>query len=187
VNINKTKEANMNTVIQGQKHIELGCKDGVNFRKEYYGLDFQYNDGGRKEAGRKGDTGDCVTRAIAIAANLPYEQVYSVLAQGNATQRKSKHHKAKDGKRTASNGISVRRKWFRDYMHKLGFKWIPTMQIGSGCKVHLRKGEMPMGRLVVAVSKHYTSMIDGIINDTYDPSRNATRCVYGYWRLDANN
>ena len=37
------------------------------------------------------------------------------------------------------------------------------------------------GRLIVKVSKHLTSVIDGVINDTYDPSRNATRCVYGYY------
>jgi len=173
----------MTTLIKGKQHIELGCKDGVNFRKEYYGLDYQYNDGGRQIAGRKGDTGDCVARSISIAANLPYQQVYDVLADGNATQRKSKHHTSKDAKRTASRGINVRRKWFKDYMQSLGFKWVPTMAIGSGCKVHLRKDELPMGRLVVAVSKHYTSIIDGVINDTYDPSRQATRCVYGYWRL----
>ena len=30
-----------------------------------------YNDGGRTAAGFKGETGDCVTRAIAIATGLP--------------------------------------------------------------------------------------------------------------------
>ena len=44
---------------------------------------FVYNDGGRKLAGRKGDTGDCVTRAVAIASGLPYLEVYNVLAEGN--------------------------------------------------------------------------------------------------------
>jgi hypothetical protein len=57
------------------------------------------------------------------------------------------------------------------------------MQIGSGCKVHLRDGELPTGRLVVFVSKHYTAVIDGVIHDTYDPSRAGTRCVYGYFSI----
>ena len=149
---------------------------------------YKYNDGGRQTAGRKGDTGDCVTRSIAIAANLPYQQVYDVLANGNATQRKSKHYTVKDGKRTASRGINVRRKWFKDYMQSLGFEWVTTMTIGSGCKVHLCPTELPKGRLVIAVSKHYTSMIDGVINDTWNPQRQdqdgrQSRCVYGYWRL----
>jgi hypothetical protein len=29
---------------------------------------------------------------------------------------------------------------FRRYMHELGFEWIATMKIGSGCKVHLADG-----------------------------------------------
>ena len=148
--------------------------------EENKNIKFKYNDGGRKEAGRKGDTGDCVTRAIAIASELPYQEVYDVLAQGNGTQRNSSCDKKKRS-RTASNGINVRRKWFKDYMASIGFKWTPTMFIGSGCKVHLKSDELPKGRLVVTVSKHYTTMIDGVINDTWDPSREGTRCVYGYW------
>jgi hypothetical protein len=57
------------------------------------------------------------------------------------------------------------------------------MQIGSGCKVHLRADELPNGRLVVHTSRHSTAVIDGVIHDTYDPSRGGNRCVYGYWKL----
>ena len=142
-------------------------------------LDYKFNDGGRKESGYQGIAGDCVARSIAIASGLPYQQVYDTLAQGQGTQRKSKHHTKKV--RSARNGISVKRKWFKDYMASIGFKWTPTMLIGSGCKVHLRKGELPSGNLVVSVSKHYTAVIDGVINDIYDCSRDGTRCVYGYW------
>ena len=77
----------MDKVIKGKKYIELGRKDGVDFRKEYYGLDFQYNDGGRKEAGYKGDTGDCVVRSIAIASNQPYQIVYDKLYSLNKNFR----------------------------------------------------------------------------------------------------
>jgi hypothetical protein len=38
-----------------------------------------------------------------------------------------------------------------------------------------------MGRLVVAVSKHYTAVIDGVIHDTHNPQREGKRCVYGYF------
>jgi hypothetical protein len=55
------------------------------------------------------------------------------------------------------------------------------MQIGSGCKVHLRKDELPSGRLIVKLSKHLTTVIDGVIHDTFDPSRGGNRCVYGYF------
>ena len=152
-------------------------------------MSFKYNDGGRKEAGYKGDTGDCVARSIAIASGLPYQVVYDTLAHGNLTQRKSKHTRSSDNKRTAAHGILTRRKWFKDYMKSLGFKWRTTMYIGSGCKVHLSPDELPKGNLIIAVSKHYTAMIDGVINDTFDPRRQdesgrETRCVYGYWEFD---
>ena len=142
---------------------------------------FVYDDGGRKAAGYKGSAGDCVCRAVAIAARLPYQEVYDRLAEGNASQRKSK----RTGKqpRSARNGIYTERKWFKDYMKELGFVWTATMQIGSGCQVHLRADELPSGRLVCNVSKHQVAVIDGVIYDPPACSRKGTRCVYGYWRL----
>lgn len=144
-------------------------------------IDFNFNDGGRADAGYKGTTGDCVTRAIAIAAELPYKEVYNRLAEGNAKQRITKKSRKSAGQRTASKGITVQKKWFKDYMKELGFEWVATMQIGSGCKVHLDEDELPKGRLVCNVSRHSCAVIDGVLNDTYDCSRMGTRCVYGYW------
>jgi len=141
---------------------------------------FKFNDGGRASSGFKGLTGDCVCRAIAIATGKPYQEVYEFLSNGNYNQRLSKKQRVKKGK-TAANGINVNRKWFSDYMKSLGFEWKPTMLIGQGCKVHLKSDELPMGTIICSLSKHYTCVIDGVINDTYDPSRNGTRCVYGYY------
>ena len=159
---------------------------------------FNYNDGGRKDAGYKGSTGDCVCRAICIATGKPYKEVYEALANGNATQRKGKREGCKAGVKTAAIGINTKRKWFADYMTSLGFVWTPTMLIGQGCKVHLCADELPKGRLVVNVSKHFTAVIDGVINDIYNPQRGGgswikvengietrgttpERCVYGYY------
>jgi hypothetical protein len=141
-------------------------------------MTFKFNDGGRAEAGFKGKTGDCVCRAICIAANKPYSEVYKRLSEGTGIQPAGKR-----GKRpaTASNGITVGRKWFKDYMAELGFVWVPTMGIGTGCKVHLTADELPKGRLIVSVSKHYCAVVNGVIHDTFDPSRGGKRCVYGYW------
>jgi hypothetical protein len=147
-----------------------------------------YNDGGRAAAGFKGHAGDCVTRAVAIASGRPYAEVYDALAAGMGSQRK-----ATKG-RSARNGVSTKRKWFKDYMASLGFTWTPTMGIGTGCKVHLREDELPKGRIICAVSRHYVAVIDGVIHDTHDPQRlsfgtasdaediSGTRCVYGYWQ-----
>jgi len=155
--------------------------------EKYMIVEIYHDDGGRETAGYKGSAGDCVTRAIAIAAKLPYREVYNALAEGNATQRSSKRErktKNRTGVRTARNGIYVKRKWFKDYMKGLGFKWTSTMQIGSGCQVHLRPDELPKtGRHVLSLSKHYAAYVDGTLRDTYDCSRDGTRCVYGYWSL----
>jgi hypothetical protein len=148
-------------------------------------ITYTYNDGGRQAAGFRGRTGDCVARAIAIATGRPYREVYERLAEGNATQRITKvsARRASAGLRTAAQGIWTKRKWYRDYMAELGFTWVPTMQIGGGCKVHLRADELPKGRLVVHVTKHSVAVIDGVLHDTHDCSRGGTRCVYGYWIL----
>jgi len=143
---------------------------------------FVYNDGGRKAAGYKGDAGDCVTRAVAIASGLKYQEVYDRLAEGNANQRRTKGQTKNANARTARDGIDTTRKWFKDYMIELGFKWTPTMTIGSGCKVHLTPDELPGGVLVCNVSKHQVAVIDGVIHDNHDCSREGKRCVYGYWQ-----
>lgn len=134
---------------------------------------FIVNDGGRAAAGFKPSGGDCVARSITIITGRPYMEVYRELAEGGKSQR---------GKKSSPrNGIFTQRKWFKDYMAGQGFEWVPTMSIGSGCKVHLNADELPNGRLVISVSRHYTAMIDGEIHDTSDPSRDGERCVYGYW------
>jgi hypothetical protein len=137
-----------------------------------------FDDGGRAAAGFKGSAGDCVARAVAIASGLPYAEIYRRLAEIEGTRIKHGNRRA----RSARNGIKVQREAYKRFMRELGFEWVPTMQIGSGCKVHLRADELPSGRLVVHTSRHSTAVVDGMIRDTYDPSRGGTRCVYGYWK-----
>lgn len=139
-------------------------------------MKWTYNDGGREAAGFKGKTDDCVCRAIAIAAERPYIEVYALINQFAKSERTGSKKKRKSNARTG-----VYKNCIRKVMEHYGFSWVPTMQIGSGARVHLRADELPKGRLVVIVSKHSTAVIDGVINDTYDCSREGTRCVYGYY------
>ncbi len=138
-------------------------------------IEYNYNDGGREKY-FKGKARDCVTRAIAIATGRDYKEVYDTLAELN-------HTNGKNGVRSARNGINTKTDSFKKLMRDWGFEWTPTMKFGSGCQVHLRAEELPKGRIVCAVSKHYVAVIDGVINDTYDCSRGGSRCVYGYWTL----
>lgn len=135
-----------------------------------------YDDGGRQAAGYKSPAGDCAARAIAIATGLPYQQVYDDINRWATTERRGRRKRGISNARTGVYKATIRR-----YMESLGWRWVPTMAIGSGCKVHLRDGELPKGRLVVTVSKHYVAVIDGVIHDTFDPQRERGRCVYGYY------
>jgi hypothetical protein len=138
---------------------------------------FQFDDGGRLAAGYKGKAGDCVVRAIAIATGRPYQQIYDLVNSAAVHERTGKRKRGTSNARTGVYKTSIKR-----VLKSLGWVWTPTMQIGSGCTVHLRADELPAGRLVVSVSKHLTAVIDGVIHDTHDCSRRGTRCVYGYWQ-----
>ena len=53
---------------------------------------FTFNDGGRAEAGYKGRTGDCVTRAVAIAASLPSKKFMTDLLKATLLKERPKGH-----------------------------------------------------------------------------------------------
>ena len=142
-------------------------------------LIWTFNDGGRATAGYKGETRDCVCRAIAIATGRSYAEVYRHLNQLGESERRIKR-----GRSSARTGVY--KQTYAMFLREIGWEWIPTMRIGSGCTVHLRADELPTDRpLIVSVSKHLTTMMYGVIHDTHDPSRDGTRCVYGYWQPTA--
>src|SRR5919112_1895549 len=119
-----------------------------------------------------------VPRAIAIATEIPYQEAYDGLnslaknAPTYASQKRSRGSVARNG---------VPKPTILEYLDQRGWTWVPTMQIGSGCRVHLRADELPSGRIICKLSKHVCAVIDGVVYDTHDPTRDGTRCVYGYW------
>ena len=134
------------------------------------------HDGGRKAAGFKGKAGDCATRAIAIATGHEYRQVYD---------RRNAIIKAAPLSRRIWKKTSARTGVFREhvdaYLQEHGWTWVATMHVGQGCTVHARPDELPKGRVVLRMSKHYAAAVDGVVHDTYESTRGGTRCVYGYW------
>jgi hypothetical protein len=137
---------------------------------------FVQTDGGRAAAGFRGKTGDCVTRAIAIATGRPYAEVYALVNGAAAGERSRRGGRRRSAARTGVYNVTTRR-----IMAELGWIWTATMTIGSGCRVHLTPTELPAGRLVVAVSRHVVAVLDGVVHDDHDPTRGGRRCVYGYW------
>ena len=122
---------------------------------------YKFNNGGWVGAKR----GDCVMRAISIATERSYDLVFNELMD-----------LAKEKQNLPNN-----KKVYMPYLNALGWKWKATMGIGTGCKVHLKANELPGGRILCQVSNHCVAVIDGVINDTHDCSRDGTRCVYGYF------
>jgi hypothetical protein len=171
---------------------------------------YVYDDGGRAAAGYKGNAGDCCVRAFAIATGRPYQEIYDRVNALAGTERNSKRKRGRSNARTGVHKNIAHRLAY-NLAHEYGFwpeglpgtrLWVPTMFIGQGCKVHLKDGELPMGRLVCNLSRHYAAVIDGVIHDTHDPQRPEDdfhwygddgkvthvthyggRCVYGYWRF----
>ena len=131
-------------------------------------LELKINDGGRSRYFKAESVGDCVTRAIAIASQKDYKEVYDAL-------------KALMGKgNSPRNGVD--KKTITKYMNGQGFTWVSKMKVGQGVICHLAKNEVPMkGRIICSCSHHLVAVVDGVVNDTYDSRREGTRAVYGYW------
>ena len=111
-----------------------------------------YDDGGRADY-YKGQAGDCAVRAISIVECRDYREVYKDLGVRIFQTRISKIRKEFEGKaKSPRNGVP--RKIVKEYMLGRGWDWLPIMQIGSGCTMHLREDELPNGRLLVSLSKH---------------------------------
>ena len=91
---------------------------------------FVYDDGGRAAAGYKGDTRDCVTRAIAIATERPYQEIYDRINEVAQSERRGR-------RRRSSARTGVHRETIDKVMDSFGWTRVPTMTIGSGCTVRL--------------------------------------------------
>jgi len=140
-------------------------------------MPWRYEDGGRAAAGYRGTAGDCAVRAAAIATGGDYTALYDRINAVAKTERLGKRRRTRS---SARNGVH------RDTLHTVltehGFEWISLIGIGTCCTRRLAAGELPAGRLVVRLSRHYAAVIDSVLLDTHDCARGGTRCVYGYWQ-----
>jgi hypothetical protein len=146
-----------------------------------------YHDGGRRDAGYKGNTGDCVVRAIAIATGISYQEIYDELFKRTEFYRRNRRDKIAKylklaGRSKLSPRTGVYREVYEPYLKSLGWEWVAVTGIGTGCKMHLHQNEIPDGVIIFRVSKHLTCTKDKVLYDTYDCTRDGKRMVYGYYR-----
>mgnify|MGYP003648184375 CR=1 FL=1 len=137
---------------------------------------YTYNDGGKSLTGRKGTSGDCGVRAMAIALDLDYDYCYKVLAQAN-----------KDAGYTKSAREGVHKKEFVKVLKEHGWAWTSAPKNlwvwDEDNYMYLnrkaRHKDMPKNKTIIAsMAKHFVAIIDQEIHDIFDSSY---KMVYGYW------
>ena len=145
-------------------------------------MEFNYNRGGYTR-GSGLNRGDCVPRAITIATELPYQIVFDELQRRQTEWRIKSNSKKAYNKKPHRNKcyMGTYKEAYKPYLEELGWTWVPKMFIGQGFKTYLRKEDLPPGRLIVSVRRHLTSVIDGVLNDTWDCSQDGNKGVYGYY------
>jgi len=145
-------------------------------------MEFNYNRGGYTR-GSGLNRGDCVPRAITIATELPYQIVFDELQRRQTEWRIKSNSKKAYNKKPHRNKcyMGTYKEAYKPDLEELGWTWVPKMFIGQGFKTYLRKEDLPPGRLIVKVRRHLTSVIDGVLNDTWDCSEEGNKGVYGYY------
>lgn len=152
-------------------------------------MQFIYSTGGREKYFKAETASDCVCRAISIASGKDYKEVYDELNRLEKTIKVGKHE------RRGSARTGIRLKVVKYYIENvLGWTHHSVMSKGTGVTMHLTEEEIPMGNLIVDISKHLTCVKDKVIYDTYNCSTkmyydrfageyrvNNNRAVYNYW------
>lgn len=111
--------------------------------REVTQLAFRYDDGGREAAGFAGMTGDCVTRAIAIATGIPYCKIYEELnfLSESASVKYLRGFYAHKG---LPGGVN------HAYLNRIGWKYISTEANSKPLKF-LCQEDLPKGNLIAII------------------------------------
>lgn len=134
-------------------------------------LSFEYDDGGRADAGYRGRTNDCVVRALAIATGYPYKQLYQMFKKPNPGNVK--------GISPYSSG--VQRRFTHTFLTERGWTGVPLYHdLGTFQRFDRT---LPSGKIVVALPGHLTCVINRVIHDTY-PSKTSTVVDYMWIKED---
>lgn len=160
---------------------------------------WRWHDGGRQHSEFRGTTGDCVTRALCIATDRDYEDVYYQLFE--LKQRWADTHRDKLARRIQHFGASPRngvsQKVYGPVLKSQGFEWRACCLVGDRRRLHVIPQELrewhqeTIGSdclpdlddyvFVLKLSGHVVTVRHGLLLDTYVDNRDGTRMVYGYW------
>lgn len=140
-------------------------------------FNFVFDDGGREDAGYKGMAGDCVVRSVAIATGEDYKTIYEAMWAIVRRQREA----GVKGADKVSPRSGVPRGVYEQYLFENGWEWHTQMRVGQKARTHVLPYELPREDVIVRLSGHMSAIVNGEIHDTFDPSREGTRTVYGFF------
>lgn len=140
-------------------------------------LPWQCHDGGRKAAGYKGTTRDCVVRAIAIVTGEPYKSVYKelhALAKANPMWGQRRDPKK------CSPRYGVYEKHSSAFLASRGWKWVPVDDLVPNAG---DDDTFPdLGKYaIINIPQHFMAIVDGVVLDQWSPSGWRRPQVLGAW------
>ena len=143
-------------------------------------LKFVHNDGGRAAAGFRGQAGDCVTRALAIATGRPYRDVYREVNTLIAIR-------AKNLKKSSAR-LGIVPNMLTHIMKHFGFEHTNVTKITGTDVKHISRenykaGVFPEGVIIARLKRHVCVIKDGVVHDTFNPAEHGKTVLYGYWIL----
>lgn len=130
-------------------------------------MEWIYDTGGREKYYKALRVKDCVTRAIAIATGMDYQETYKTLKKYNNGE-------------SPRNGVYTI--VYSKMLEDLGWEYISCSDDGNET-VYLRDGELPTeGVIICRIERHAVAIVDGVIHDTFNSAGDGSKKVYGYWK-----
>lgn len=129
-------------------------------------MEFRYSDGGRKNYYKARGVGDCATRALAISTGKDYKECYNIMKRFNHG--------------TPRNGVS--RRAIFEMMKFLGYRKVNC----ENKSVRISDFENRKGTYYILLKGHATTVLNGVIFDTWNPSTNPKQDtkVIAYYKVD---
>lgn len=159
-------------VLQAGQFQIKAVTDRVRSLVERTEMELNWNDGGRFSSGYVGLTGDCVVRAIAIATGISYRDVYSEI--GKASEKSPRNGVPT----TVASHYLAARQWHFTDVHQARFN----------------ADSLPLGIVIVHLASdksrrhgHFCTVINHVIQDTWNPSDDDEFIVAGFWTCDEAN
>ena len=145
---------------------------------EFIRYPFLENDGGRSQSRRPKQSNDCTVRALAIACEKPYDDVYGFLRTLGRECGRRFNMKILITPPRGRNGAEI-----QTFLGaKLVWRSFPAVKGQRRMNPVQFTLTFTRGRFICRTAKHVFAVIDGVVYDTEPES--ADRCIYGAWAVE---